>query len=362
MRRLLSTFALVALLSFPANAGTTMLLGAGTGAPTVSAPTCDDTHGAASDFLARVNGNVVTASIATTTMTVTAVTSGTLAVGQTLTGAGVTAATTITALGTGTGGTGTYTVNNSQTVASEAITAGLNSTHQTAYVTLICGLVTDAVWTKYDAVYVLATSDTVSAKLNLVSTSFSLVPNNSPTFTADQGYTGNGSNAYLETNFNPATAGGNFTQDSAHLASWDIIKNTAAGKLGLSGNLEDGTFVGASITQSDGGANSQITTINSGGDTPATNVPPGFLIGNRSGASSRQLYWNGSSSATGSTTSTALVSVSIWLLARHYLTSANQASNEQMAVFTIGGSLSSTDAANAYARFHTYLQTIAGIP
>lgn len=62
----------------------------------------------------------ITASIAATTMTVT-VAGGTLQTGQYITGAGVTAGTYITALGSGTGGTGTYTVNNSQTVASEAM-------------------------------------------------------------------------------------------------------------------------------------------------------------------------------------------------------------------------------------------------
>jgi hypothetical protein len=64
-----------------------------------------------------------TASISGTTMTVTAVASGTLAVGQTVNGTGVTVNTTITALGTGTGSTGTYTVNNSQTVSSSTLTS-----------------------------------------------------------------------------------------------------------------------------------------------------------------------------------------------------------------------------------------------
>lgn len=68
-------------------------------------------------------GAVVTGAIAGTTLTVSAVTSGTLAVGQEISGSGVTAATTITALGTGTGGAGTYTVSASQTVSSTAITA-----------------------------------------------------------------------------------------------------------------------------------------------------------------------------------------------------------------------------------------------
>lgn len=61
--------------------------------------------------------------LAGTTLTVTAVTNGVLAVGQTISGTGITAGTTITALGTGTGGTGTYTVSASQLVASTTITA-----------------------------------------------------------------------------------------------------------------------------------------------------------------------------------------------------------------------------------------------
>lgn len=65
---------------------------------------------------------IVTASIATTVLTVAAVTSGTLAVGMVVSGSGVTAKTTITALGTGTGGTGTYTVSISQTASSTTVT------------------------------------------------------------------------------------------------------------------------------------------------------------------------------------------------------------------------------------------------
>jgi len=59
-----------------------------------------------------------TGSISGTTLTVTAITSGTIAISQALFGLGVTNATVITALGTGTGGVGTYTINESQTVAS----------------------------------------------------------------------------------------------------------------------------------------------------------------------------------------------------------------------------------------------------
>ena len=71
--------------------------------------------------------SVFTASISGTTMTVTAVTSGTIRVGMLLTSSGlISSGTTITALGTGSGGAGTYTVSISQTRASATITGTLN--------------------------------------------------------------------------------------------------------------------------------------------------------------------------------------------------------------------------------------------
>lgn len=65
----------------------------------------------------------VTGSITGTTLTVTAVISGALQVGNTLSGTGVTAGTKIIGFLTGTGGTGTYTVSATQTATSTTITA-----------------------------------------------------------------------------------------------------------------------------------------------------------------------------------------------------------------------------------------------
>jgi HK97 family phage major capsid protein len=69
------------------------------------------------------NGAVVTGSITGTTLTVTAVTSGTLRVGQILSGTGINAGTYISALGTGTGGIGNYTVVGDTSATSTTITA-----------------------------------------------------------------------------------------------------------------------------------------------------------------------------------------------------------------------------------------------
>lgn len=104
----------------------TIITALGTGSGGVGTYTVNRSQTVSSELMNSTSvGAVVTASISTTTMTVTAVTSGTLYLGQTVQGTGVTAGTIITAFGTGTGGAGTYTVSASQTVSSTTI-YGLN--------------------------------------------------------------------------------------------------------------------------------------------------------------------------------------------------------------------------------------------
>lgn len=86
----------------------------------------------------EITATIVAASISGTTLTVTAVGGNLngLGPGVNISGAGITAGTQITADGTGSGGTGTYTVNNSQTVGSEAMTTdGFNCPHLGFYAT-----------------------------------------------------------------------------------------------------------------------------------------------------------------------------------------------------------------------------------
>jgi hypothetical protein len=87
-------------------------------------------------------------STSSTTLTVDSVSSGTIAVGQSLYGVDVLAETVITALGSGSGGIGTYTINRSQTVTARAmnsatvgavITATIGGTLSTVAITGTAG-------------------------------------------------------------------------------------------------------------------------------------------------------------------------------------------------------------------------------
>lgn len=82
------------------------------------------------------NDNFFVGSITGTVLDITEVISGALGVGSYIYGVSVAQGTYISALGTGSGGIGTYTVNNSQNVASEALQAGLKTSMQSTQVTV----------------------------------------------------------------------------------------------------------------------------------------------------------------------------------------------------------------------------------
>lgn len=77
-----------------------------------------------------------TGSIAASTLTVTALSLGVIAVGATLFGTDVTVGTIIAALGTGTGGVGTYTVSPAHTVSSQKLASGVMNVLQPTKVTV----------------------------------------------------------------------------------------------------------------------------------------------------------------------------------------------------------------------------------
>ena len=65
---------------------------------------------------------------------------------------------------------------------------------------LIDGLIRDGLWDKLALFYVLAAHDSGAAKLNWKKPdSYTLIENNTPTFTTDRGYAGNGTDMYLNT-------------------------------------------------------------------------------------------------------------------------------------------------------------------
>jgi len=244
-----------------------------------------------------------------------------------------------------------------------ARTSGLTVAYTNGYQSLICGLVADGIWAKFDILYIFATKDTATAQLNLVSSSFPAVPTGSPlpAFVADRGYTGtSGPEAYISTGFVASSASSpQFVQNSAHISQWQLNN-----LVNPNGKFAAGMTIGAS--QQTGlharfSDNNAYFYANSTGDTSfgSTNSA-GHFLANRSGASALQGYINGTQVVTSANASGTVPNIEAIFIGQN-VSGAIQGSAYQVAMGSLGSSLSSTDEANFYGRLRTWMSA-RGIP
>lgn len=102
--------------------------------------------------------------------------------------------------------------------------------------TCIKALIGTGLWSKLDCLY-LAGADAQATQRNWKQDAFNLTTSGTVTFTADRGYAGNGTDGFLNTNFNPTATPGNYVQDSASAGVFNrtaaALSNTSMADLGV---------------------------------------------------------------------------------------------------------------------------------
>src|SRR5262245_65846702 len=92
-------------------------------------------------------------------------------------------------------------------VAAVATNGGsVSSTRQGLITTCVQGLKADGIWTKLDRWWVEAAEDQPSGLTDWKALDLATTVN-SPTFTVDRGFTGNGSTSYIDSTYNPNEIG-----------------------------------------------------------------------------------------------------------------------------------------------------------
>lgn len=247
-----------------------------------------------------------------------------------------------------------------------ARTSGLSGTETTAYCNLINGLVTDGIITGnlsgaagcgsvLDALYIVATNNTTTAALNLCGTSFSLVTHGTLTFTADVGYTGDGSTGYLDTQWTPNGNGVNFTLNSGSIGAY--IQTNGAG---TSNTDMMGTGTGGSTYTRFQPNNSGnfLWDINGNSFPTATNANvQGAWVVARSSSTTTTVYKNGSttfaSSSSDSSGSMSTVDMTFFAVA-----GSSNFSNYQASAFFMSAGLTSTQAFALNNRINAFMSAL----
>jgi hypothetical protein len=174
-----------------------------------------------------------------------------------------------------------------QAVLTEATAQGYtlpSAGQQVKQNTLMTSLISTGVFAKLDTLFVLANDGGASFACinwkNPSGTKATLV--SSPTFTSNAGFNSNGSSSYIDTNFNAATQGVNFTNNSASEFAYQLGGNFGS-VFGTSGGAGDAVVLNTTVGQrlNMSGTNLTVSADMSGN---------GFKLINRTSATNAELF------------------------------------------------------------------------
>lgn len=169
---------------------------------------------------------------------------------------------------------------------------------------------------------------------------------NSPTLDVN-GVTGNGTNSYLNLNYNTSTNGVKYTQDSACFGFYCRTDSIEANGISIGGNSNNSYVY---LKRSAGG--NIITRINTSSDFSTANANPtstGLFSMARTSSSASSFFKNGVSIQSGSSTSAALSSSS-WYLCRS--ASGDYSARNYASVHIGSGNINQVE---LYNRVQTYM-------
>jgi hypothetical protein len=199
---------------------------------------------------------------------------------------------------------------------------------------LVNSLVEYGIWGKLDVLYVFAQDGGEDfGTINWISPSSAISATlvNSPTFVINGGFQGNGTSSYIDTNFNTATQGVDYTRNNASMYFFPhAIGSSTTPFTGTISSDFNRTQRNASFNQRISSTNSLSASFDFDTTITAKSI-------HRTSSTNVTLY-NGTASGTRTQTSSVLVSLNLLIL-RSFNSTAPQYGNHTCAAFSAGASL-----------------------
>jgi hypothetical protein len=250
---------------------------------------------------------------------------------------------------------GTQTVSDADAQAFVTAANIVDQVEANAINNLVIGLKADSLWTKMKAVYPFVGGTSTSTTYNLKNTAqYQITWNGGWTWNSN-GVTGNGSNSFANTGFNPNSAFS--TNDSAHLSLYSRTNSAASAYVdfGATNGAGSSTALNSAYT------NSALSLLHNGGtgiSTSNTNTQ-GFYLGSRTTSAIHKLFKNSAQIGSTDTTSAGTrPNLNLYLGAYNVNNSALYHTNRNYAFASIGDGLTDTEATNLNSRVTTFQTTL----
>lgn len=214
---------------------------------------------------------------------------------------------------------------------------------QTIVDTFIKALKAASLFTVLDRYWLLAGENTQSANIDMINLG-TWTSHGTFNFSASNGYTGDGSTGYGDSNFNPNTASGHFVLNSASIGARCQTNRTTGADTYLFGALDGGFTTGTDLEpySSGGSIFARVNGIASTGNTHPTTVKGSWAL-SRTSSVGTVIYQDGSSFVTTTDVSITLTPQPIYFGALNFGGSpfGGTFSTDQISSFWLGGGMSS---------------------
>lgn len=232
---------------------------------------------------------------------------------------------------------------------------GLSSAQKKRIDTLIRGLIADGDWPLFDNILLFANETQGAALIDLVSLRAATAVN-SPTFTSGQGFAGNGTTSYINTNWNPSTMGVAYALNSSHIAVYDrTARSDAASVVSAGVNATNVANVNPRFNSTSGGVLNNVAGISAAAPANAA----GWWCVTRSDSVNTFVFRNGVQHTTGGAdTSVAIPNGAVFVGGRNNAGALELGTTDQHAIFTAGGLMPIAAQPRISARFNAYMTSL----
>jgi len=221
--------------------------------------------------------------------------------------------------------------------------------------TFVASIVGTGEWAKLDILDIFSThinSDSEALKNWKNPGTFDPTLVNNPAFGINEGFTGNGSNAHINLNWNPSVDGVNYQRDSASYGCYARTDIDSIVMGAADAGVANGSLFGIA------GANYASRINAASAEVVAYADPKGMFIVNRDDATDNDVYRNKIRVIDGSTASTGLTSKDFYALAWNFNGSATNLSSCQVSMIFAGAGFTQTNVNNLTDAYETALDAL----
>lgn len=236
-----------------------------------------------------------------------------------------------------------------------AMTVQPDATRKGLINTLIVAGKANGWWLPLDWFVPIAAHDAQAGRLNARAPAKSLVAVNSPTFTTDRGYSGDGTSSYLGFGEAFGVSGSQYIQDNASFGAYCNQQNGAAGSSPHVGQTSGTAVVQMFANNSTVTGSVRINDVTSSAISQGTATRLGHRALVRSVSTEKRAFMNGGAAQVFVVTSAALQATENRLLSQG---TSNSFSADRLAATFVGRALTDAQVASLHTDLVTYLTAI----